>query len=112
MRQRVALATALFTYAVLLKVSPSDTLQGAFANLLLALSVYIVALKILSDGVHEASMIAMSCKHQVDSYLSCLSLWSGAKLRDAGHAGSDLATSIAERLGNALSNMKPFVKIC
>ena len=100
------MAIALCTYALLLKAWPSDTLQGAFGNFLLASSVYFIAWKVTTDGIHEVSLMANAVGHELEIFR----LWSEAMFRDAGLAGNDLAKNMADKLGSALRSM-PIVKV-
>ncbi|CAE7882513.1 hypothetical protein AK812_SmicGene30392 [Symbiodinium microadriaticum] len=110
-RQPVALAVALCTYGILLKVWPSDSLQGVFGNMLLALSVYVLAWQICNVGVHKAALTADSVGHQVGSFKP----WLEGLARDAGAATGDMTQSLGDRLAAALDkavgNLKALVTV-
>ena len=99
------------TYGFLLKVWPSDSLQGVFGNLLLALSVYMLAWQICNVGVHKAALTADSVGHQVGSFKP----WLEHLVRDAGTATGDLTQSLGDRLAAALDkavgNLKSLVTV-
>jgi len=107
LRQPVALGLAIFTYAILLKVWPSENLQGVFGNILLALSVYILAYQMCTVGVHKAALTADSVGHQVDSWKGLLE----RLMKDAGAATGDITQSLGDRLVTAVSNLQGLVRV-